>query len=170
MLRPSVILSLVVILAGCSSTGTEVVQVLRPKALPLSIDSAFQFRKVKTFLKDPDTYKPTTDQMILFERKRANFGAVTANEQKEREGNHYKFFWHADEMADITIRFEYRQANLGPYVMAKESTYPNARGAYATPFQVTGAAYEIEGPVTQWRALLVRGNRVVALTQSYQWN
>jgi hypothetical protein len=170
MFRLPVMLSLVMILAGCGSTGTEVVQVLKPAALPLSIDPAFQFRKVKTFLKDPATYKPATDPMIVFERKRADFGAVTHNEMRERDGNYYTFFWRADEEADITVRFEYRQANLGPYVMAKESTYPNARGSYATHFQVTGAAHQTEGPVNQWRALLIRDGRVVALTQSYQWN
>ena len=170
MYRFLVIPTIVAILAGCSSTSVEVVQVLKPSALPLSIDPAFEFRKVKTFLQDPANYQITTDRMINFERKRAEFGAVTANERREREGNYYTFFWRASETADITVRFEYRQANLGPYVMAKESTYPNARGSYATRFQVTGAAYETEGAVTQWRALLIRDNRIVALTQSFQWN
>lgn len=170
MTRLLALLSLGTILVGCSSTRMEVVQVLKPKALPLSIDPAFEFRKVKLFLKDSDSYKYATDQMILFERKRADFGAVTANERREREGHYYKFFWRAKETANITVRFEYRQANLGPYIMAKESTYANARGSFATPFQVTGADYEEGGAVTQWRALLIRDGRVVALTQSYQWN
>jgi hypothetical protein len=164
------ILGVVMSLAGCATTSTEVVQVLRPRALPLSIDSRFEFRKVKMFLNDPKTFKTTRDLMIQFERERAKFGAVTSEEQQQREGYYYTFFWRTSVPGEVTIRFEYRQANIGPYIMAKEVKYPEARGSHVTKFSVIGTNYEIEGPITEWRAILIRGNRIVALTQSFQWN
>ena len=170
MLRVLTILGVALSLAGCSTTSTEVVQVLKPQALPLSIDSRFEFRKVKTFLNDPETYKPTRDEMIRFERERAQFGAVTSEEQRQRKGNYYTFFWRTRVPGEVTVRFEYRQANLGPYTMAKEVVYPEGRGSHATKFSVNGTSYQNEGPVTQWRAILIREKRIVALTQSFQWN
>ncbi len=170
MLRILKILGVALSLAGCATSSTEVVQVLKPRALPLSIDSRFEFRKVKTFLNDPATYKTTRDEMIRFERERAEFGAVTSEEQRQREGNYYTFFWRTSVPGEVTIRFEYRQANLGPYIMAKEIRYPEGRGSHATNFSVIGTTYQYDGPVTQWRAVLIRDHRIVALTQSFQWN
>ncbi len=170
MLRILTILGVALSLAGCATTSTEVVQVLKPRALPLSIDSRFEFRKVKTFLNDPDTFKPTRDKMIEFERKRAEFGAVTSEERRQHEGNYFTFFWRTSVPGEVTIRFEYRQANLGPYIMAKEVRYTEGRGSHSTDFSVIGTNYENYGPVTQWRAILIRENRIVALTQSFQWN
>ena len=170
MFRIPTILGVVLSLAGCATTSTEVVQVLKPRALPLSIDSRFEFRKVKFFLNDPETFKKTRDEMIRFERERAEFGAVTSEEQRERVGNYYTFFWRTSVPGEVTIRFEYRQANLGPYVMAKEIRYPESRGSHATKFAVIGANYQYRGPVTEWRAILIRDDRIVALTQSFLWN
>lgn len=170
MFRTLTFLGILLCLAGCAGPGVEVVQVLRPKALPLSIDTRYDFRKVKTFLYDPETYKPTQDEMIRFERDRASFGAVTNEEKELRHGNYYTFFWRARAQGEVTIRFEYRQANLGPYTLAKEITYAEGRGSHKTDFSIVGDTYETQGAVTQWRAILIHEGRIVALTQSFQWN
>ena len=66
--------------------------------------------------------------MITFERQRVNFGAVTQLDRQQRYGHYYTFFWRATRKADLTVRFEYRQQNLGSYVQAKELTYTDAKG------------------------------------------
>lgn len=145
-------------------------ELAKPEVLPLALSDAFQFRKIKTFLNDPKLFKPAADPMIQFQRERANFGAVTQFDRRQKEGHYYTFFWRAGMPSDLTVRFEYRQANLGPYVLAKEIEYPGAKGSYRTSFEVIGDDYLQDGKVTQWRALLIEGGKIVGLTQSYLWN
>ena len=83
--------------------------------MPLALDDAFQFRKTIIYLNDPLVTKPvaTQEEMITFERQRVNFGAITSNDRRERFGQYFKFFWRTSRKSDLTVRFEYRQANLG---------------------------------------------------------
>ena len=48
--------------------------------LPLALDDRYQFRKVQEFLNEPKFNKPTVDPMVVFERQRINYGAVTGIE------------------------------------------------------------------------------------------
>ncbi len=141
-----------------------------PEVLPLALSDGFEFRKVKTFLNDPAFFKPAANDMIQFRRLQADFGAVTKFDRQQRRGHYYTFFWRADRPASLTVRFEYRQANLGAYVLAKEVEYSEAKGSHRTHFEVTGDDYRTDGRVTQWRALLVESGKIVGLTQSYLWN
>jgi hypothetical protein len=142
----------------------------KANVLPLALDDAFQFRKTKTMFFDPKLNKPSTDDMISFERSRINFGAVTQNDRRERWGHYYTFFWRTARPADLTVRFEYRQENLGSHVQARELHYPAAKGSLKSEFQIIGDDYEQEGKVTAWRALLIENGKIVALNQSYLWN
>ncbi|MDP9291877.1 MAG: hypothetical protein M3O82_05885 [Verrucomicrobiota bacterium] len=142
----------------------------KANVLPLALDDHFQFRKTEIFLNDSTLFKPTFDQMIAFERKRVNFKAVTNLDKRERRGNYFTFFWRADRRTDLTVRLEYRQEKLGPYVQAQEVNYPGARGTLKTKFAVIGDDYADDGRVVAWRALLIENNRIVGLTQSYLWN
>ena len=138
--------------------------------LPLALDDAFEFRKTKLFLNDPLYFTPTVDQMVAFQRQRVNFGAITNVDRRQRQGHYFTFFWRAKRAADLTVRLEYRQENLGAYVQAREVSYKEAKGSYQTDFKVIGDDYLNEGRVTAWRALLVENGRIVGLTQSYLWN
>jgi len=142
----------------------------KAKVLPLALDDAFEFRKTKTFLNDPKTFKPAFDDMIRFERARANFGAVTQQDRRERWGHYYTFFWRTKRPADLTIRLEYRQQNLGSHVQAREMHYPAAKGSMKSEFQIIGDDYEHDGKVTAWRAVLIENGRIVAVNQSFLWN
>ncbi|MEA3207555.1 MAG: hypothetical protein QOE70_612 [Chthoniobacter sp.] len=145
-------------------------QLDKANVLPLALDDAFKFRKTKIFLNEPDLFKPSTSEMISFERQRINFGAVTQIDRQQRYGSYYTFFWRADRKADLTLRFEYRQQKLGSYVQAKELAYQGAKGSVQSQFQVIGDDYTEEGKVTAWRALLIEDGRIVGLTQSFLWN
>ncbi len=108
--------------------------------------------------------------MLSFERQHVNFGAVTVIDRLQRYGYYYTFFWRSSRKADLTVRFEYRQLNLGSYVQAKELFYPAAKGTIESQFKVIGDDYLEEGKVTAWRALLIENGRIVGVTQSFLWN
>ena len=78
--------------------------------------------------------------------------------------------WRAKRAADLTVRFEYRQQNLGAYVLAKELFYKDVKGSVKSDFSVVGDDYKQEGKITGWRALLIENGKIVALSQSFLWN
>lgn len=161
-------------LAACAPIAAEQPRKLdKAKVFPLAIDDSFQFRKTKTYLhdpRDPRLNQPTTAQMSSFERQRMNYGTVTQVDRRQRYGHYYDFFWRTDRPADVTVRFEYRQQNLGSYVQAKEFDYKAIKGSQKTSFQVIGDDYEEEGKVTAWRAVIIEDGKIVALNQSFLWN
>src|SRR5258707_1259940 len=111
------ILPLVALALAATSHAAEPAKLLdNANVLPLALDDAFQFRKTKTFFNEPKVSKSSTDAMIDFKRKRINFGAITKNDRRERWGQYYTFFWRTSRPADLTVRFEYRQQNLGAHV------------------------------------------------------
>ena len=59
-----------------------------------------------------------------------------------RTGQYFTFFWRAKRRANLTIRLEYRQANLKNYVQARELNYPNAKGSHTSEFAIVGNDYE----------------------------
>ncbi len=71
--------------------------------------------------------------MVNFERQRVNYGAVTTIvDRLQLRGNYYNFFWRTRQSGPVTVRFEYRQANLGSYVQAREVAYNHPRGTMET--------------------------------------
>ena len=152
------------------ATETKSEQLDKAKVLPLALDDAFEFRKVKTLLNDREMEKATLDPMIAFERQRINFGAVTEYDREQRRGHYFTFFWRVKRPANLTMRLEYRQQRLGAYVQAKEVNYPLAKGSMVTDFQIIGDDYHHEGKITGWRALLIENGKIVALKQSFLWN
>lgn len=161
-------------LAAALGTAAEPPRKLdKAKTLPLAIDDSIQFRKTKTFLfdpRDPRLNQPAYDDMIAFERARTTYGAVTAVERRLRYGHYYDFYWRSARPVDVTVRFEYRQQNLGSYVQAREIDYKGVKGSIETSFQVIGDDYDQEGKVTAWRAIIIENGKIVALNQSFLWN
>jgi hypothetical protein len=143
----------------------------KANVLPLALDDRYQFRKVQELLNDPKYTKPTIDPMVAFERQRVNYGAVTGTvDRVERRGNYYSFFWRTSQQGPVTVRFEYREENLGSYVQAREVAYDHTRGTMETKFQVIGDDYIQDGRVISWRALLIADGKIVGLTQSFLWD
>ena len=142
----------------------------KANVLPLALDDAFQFRKQIIQLNDPQLNKPSADPMINFERSRINYGAVNGYERRARYGQYFKFLWRSTRKADLTVRFEYRQQNLGAYVQAKELTYKDAKGSFTSEFDVIGDQYHEDGKVCGWRVLLIENGKIVGLNQSFLWN
>jgi hypothetical protein len=142
----------------------------KANVLPLALDDAFQFRKQIVMLNDPQINKTSFDPMINFERARVNYGALNGYERRARYGHYFKFFWRSGRKADLTVRFEYRQQNLGAFVQAKEYVVKDAKGSYMSEFDVIGDQYNEDGKVCGWRVLLIENGKVVGLNQSFLWN
>lgn len=163
--------SLAMLLLAAASLHAEPARLLeKANVLPLALDDSFAFRKTKSFLNDPKFAKSSVNDMISFERQRINFGAVNLHDRHQRHGHYFTFFWRAERAADLIVRLEYRQENLGSHVQAREKTYTAAKGTMKSEFQVIGDDYREEGRITAWRALLLENGRIVALTQSFLWN
>lgn len=156
------------LLASCAAPPKPV-ELIDAPVLPLALDNDFQFRKVKRFLNQPELFQPTQNETINFDRRRINYGALSAEERRQRQGTYFDFFWRADRAADLKVRLEYRQAKLGNAVRAQEVAYEQAKGTVKTSFAVIGDSFHWDGPVTAWRCLLIENNRIVAFTQSYLW-
>jgi len=171
MIRFSVLLCLALAVAGCSTPEGPSNRLEKANVLPLALDDSYQFRKIQQSSWDNTKVQPATvSEAANFERVRAYWGAIDSREQTELNGNYYNFFWRAKNPSDVTIRFEYRQAGLSNYVMAKERYYPGVRGSRKSSFEVNGDEYLENGRVTSWRALLIVDGKIVALRQSYMWN
>jgi hypothetical protein len=141
--------------------------------LPLAISDDFEFRKFEIFrnaLAVPgSTPIPTKDLMVDFERKHRLWGALDGADVSARTGQYFTFFWRAKRRANLTIRFEYRQANLKNYVQAREIGYADVNGSHTSEFAILGNDYETDGPITSWRAILIEDRKIVALLQSRTW-
>jgi len=167
----AVLIALVIWAPGCSTVrpGTETAILTDPQPLPLALDDSFEFRKIQQIFVSPEPLPARTDRAVLFERQRILHGAVSESERRERYGNYYRFFWRAERPSDITIRLEYRQANLGEYVQAREMQYAAAEGSIKSEFAIIGDDFERDGRVTAWRVLLIENGVVRALEQSFLW-
>ena len=171
MIRCSALLCVALAVAGCSTPEAPATRLEKANVLPLALDDSYQFRKIQQNTYDNTKLPQTTiSEAANFERTRAYWGALTIDEYAARNGNYYNFFWNAKNQSDVTVRFEYRQAGLSNYVLAKERYYPAARGFRKSSFEVTGDEYLESGRVTAWRVLLIVDNKIVALRQSYMWN
>jgi hypothetical protein len=128
--------------------------------------------KVKPYHLQPLEILRTTDPSIHFERMHYLYGAVSLAEKMERAGHYYTIWWKADDASQpVKVRFEYRQKLTGLNVKVKEEDVASVRsGSNSTKFQVTGAEYQTDGPVTAWRVQVLRGKEVLASQQSFLWN
>jgi hypothetical protein len=141
--------------------------------LPLAISDDFEFRKFEIFRNAPPvpgaTPIPTKDLMVDFERKHRMWGALVGADTTARTGQYFNFFWRTKRPANLTLRLEYRQANLKNYVQAREISYSNVNGSRESEFAIVGSDYETDGPITSWRAILIENRRIVGLLQSRTW-
>lgn len=157
---------------GCAAPEPPQVRLEKANVLPLAINPDFVFRKKTQFLNDPKFFPKDAppNEAISFERRYYMWPATTELDQSSLRGNYLNFYWwNHGAPADVTVRLEYRQANLGSFVMAREKTYPAVKGSVKTQFTVIGDDYLENGPLTNWRCLLIVDGKIVGLTQSYLW-
>lgn len=126
--------------------------------------------KVNSYVLNPSVNKKIVDPMLRFERASRLHGAVTMAEQTERGGQYYTVFWKAaDRTAPVSVKFEYRQRDSGLKVHSMQVEVAELHRSNVSEFQITGEAYRTNGPVTAWRATLMRGKEQLASAQSFLW-
>lgn len=160
------------LLASCVTSSPPAVEMPAAEVLPLALDADFSFRKTIRYLnqrKFNEIDLPRNSEALTFQRDWINYGALSQDERIQREGSYYDIFWRAERPADLTVRFEYRQAKLGNAVRAKETFVSQAKGTVKSSFSVTGDDFQWDGPVTAWRCLLIENGKIVGFTQSYLW-
>jgi hypothetical protein len=127
--------------------------------------------KVKIYRLDPTQRLKGGDPAIRFEKQHYLYGAITHAEQMNRAGQYYNVFWKVDDRSQpVTVRFEYRQRETGLKVKTKEVEITDVRRSNVTDFQVTGEEFNTDGPVTAWRASIVRGKEQLVGYESFLWN
>lgn len=127
--------------------------------------------KVKIYNLNPAARLRADDPSIRFERQYYLHGAITQAEQLERAGQYYTVFWKVDDRSQpVTLKFEYRQRDTGLAIKVKEVEITDVNRSNITKFQVTGEEARTSGPVTSWRASIVRGKEQLATAESYLWN
>jgi hypothetical protein len=170
-LRPGAVLAMVA--AGALVRAGNPLPIEKADVLPLAISDDFEFRKFQIFRNAVSipgaTPIPTKDLMVDFERKHRLWGAIDGEDYSAQTGQYFDFFWRAKRPANLTLRLEYRQANLKNYVQAREASYTNVKGNHESEFAIVGIDYETDGPITSWRAILIEDRRIVALLQSRTW-
>lgn len=130
-----------------------------------------EISKVKIYTLDPAQRLRAGDPSIMFERQHFLYGAINRADQMELAGQHYAVMWKAnDRTQPVTVRFEYRQRDTGLTVNSKEEQVTEVKGSNVTRFGVTGAEFRKNGPVTAWRAILMRGKDQLAVADSFLWN
>ena len=159
-------------LAACTASKEPPRQfpIAHASVLPLAVNDDFEFLKVTKFLNDSRFQRPTDSPMLRFERQRINFGAVTGTDFAERAGYYFNVWWRTKRTADVTVRLEYRQENLGSFVQAKELHCRASKGTTESKFTINGDEYVENGKITAWRLLLIENGRIVGLKQSFLWN
>ena len=126
--------------------------------------------KVKTYKLDPTQRVRVSNPMINFERQNRLYGAVTRAETIARSGQYYSIFWEVtDRSQPVTVKLEYRQRDTGMTVHKIETEVADVGGSNMTEFQVTGDAYNTNGPVTAFRVSVVRGKTELASADSFLW-
>lgn len=154
--------------AGTPPVAPRLIQ--KPTVLPMVLDDAFQFRKTLSFLYDPVLRKPTPSLSVNFMWERMDYGNLTSEDRRHNYGHYFTYYWRAKRKADLTLRLEYRQQNLGANVQAQELSYKDVKGSVRSEFKIVGDDYEEDGRVTGWRAILIENGKIVGLNASFLWN
>jgi hypothetical protein len=160
--------ALVLSATGLCSDNPKLLE--KVNVLPLALDDSFQFRKTLSFLYDPLLRKPTPDPMVNFMWQRMDYGSVSYEDHRQRYGHYLTFWWRSKRKANLTLRLEYRQQNIGSMVQARELYYNGVKGTVKSEFSVIGDDYEEDGRITGWRALLIENGKIVGLNASFLWN
>jgi hypothetical protein len=111
-----------------------------------------------------------SDPTLAFQRDAILHGAISTAERRERQGDYFTIFWKAEDRSQpVKVRLEYRQKSTGLKVKTIEQEVVEVRRNNTTKFDFIGNEYVTNGPVTSWRASLVRGKDTLVDYKSYLW-
>jgi hypothetical protein len=121
-------------------------------------------------VQDDASYRGGQNDSLIFEIKYLNWGAITAEQLRARQGHYFTItFVNDGPRSDFTTLFEYRQVKSKAIVRSLTQERPHVRGAARAYFAVVNQAYLAYGPVSAWRFTVRHGNTVVAEAKSFLW-
>jgi hypothetical protein len=121
-------------------------------------------------VQDDGSYRSGQNDSLLFEIKYLNWGAITQEQLRARQGHYFNItFVNDGPKENFVTRFEYRQVKSKAVVRSLTQEKYRVSGAARAYFAVVNKAYLAYGPVSAWRFTVLRGNTVVAEAKSYLW-
>jgi len=135
----------------------------------IALDKRIQIPVVHD-VQDDSSYKGGQNDSLLFEIKYLNWGAITGEQFKARQGQYFTItFVNDGPRSDFTTLFEYRQVKTKAVVRSLSQDRLHVHGAARAYFAVVNHAYLTYGPVSAWRFTVRHGNTVVAEAKSFLW-
>ncbi len=135
----------------------------------IAIDKRVKIRKIHD-VQDDDSYHSVGNPALDYEVKYINWGAVTQEQLKARQGHYFTNSWSNDgPVDDFVARFEYRQVNSKEVIRTLTQPMPHVEGTVRSYFAVVNHAYLTYGPVCSWRFTILRHGVVVAESKSFIW-
>jgi len=136
---------------------------------PIALDKRISIPLVHD-VQDDSSYRAASNDSLIFEIRYLNWGAVTNEQLRARQGHYFTITVDNDgPPADYTMRFEYREVKSKQVVRTLVQEKKHMHGATRAYFAVVNHAYLAYGPVSSWRFTVLRGNTVVAEAKSYLW-
>lgn len=121
-------------------------------------------------VQDDASYKGGQNDSLLFEIKYLNWGAITQEQLKARQGHYFTItFVNGGPPSDFTTMFEYRQVKSKAVVRSLSQEKKHVSGAARAYFAVVDKAYLAYGPISAWRFTVRRNGVVVAEAKSFLW-
>jgi hypothetical protein len=121
-------------------------------------------------VQDDNTFKGGHNPSISFEISYLNWGAVTHEQLRARQGHYFTItFVNNGPKDDFVTRLEYRQVKSKQVVRSLMQQHARVSGAARAYFAVVDKAYLFYGPISSWRFTVLRGDTVVAEAKSYLW-
>ncbi|MEY3394934.1 MAG: hypothetical protein RL346_1170 [Verrucomicrobiota bacterium] len=109
------------------------------------------------------------DPMVMHEKSRRLYGAVSMEERRQRLGQYYTVLWNFEGGAKREILFEYQQGKSGSLVKTIRRELKASTHSGKEEFSVIGDNYFENGRVLCWRVSLIADGKTVSTSQSYLW-
>ncbi len=121
-------------------------------------------------VQDDSSFNGSGNPSLQFEIQYLNWGAVTAEQLRARQGHYFTITWeNKGQPADYIARFEYRQVKSKEVVRTLTQKMLHVSGNTRSYFAVVDKAYLAYGPVCSWRFTVLKGDTVVAESKSFVW-
>ena len=109
------------------------------------------------------------DPMVMHEKSRRLYGAVSMEERRQRLGQYYTVLWNLKGGGKKEILFEYQQGKTGSLVKTIRRELESTSNSGKEEFSVIGDNYFDNGRVLSWRVSLISDGKTVSTEQSYLW-
>jgi len=135
----------------------------------IAVDKHIKITKIHDVQNDA-SFRTTSNLALDYEIQYLNWGAVTQEQLRARQGHYFTISWaNHGPVDDFVARFEYRQVNSKEVIRSLTQPMPRVSGTVRSYFAVVDHAYLVYGPVCCWRFSILRHGTIIAETKSFIW-